>query len=73
VAKIVVREWFDAALDGVSPQQAIRMLTDVINRTKLEDRRWLRIESHRDDLGNPFEQNPTRTLRIVMDKPANTG
>ncbi len=35
------------------------MLTNVINRTKLEDRRWLRIESF--------------TLRIVLDNPTNTG
>jgi hypothetical protein len=73
MAKVVVREWFDASLNGVSPQQAIRMLTDVINRTPWGDRRYLRIESFNDDLGNPFEQNPTRTLRIVIDKLGNTG
>ncbi len=67
--KTVVREWLDASLDGTSPQQVIRMLTDVINRTKLDDRRWLRIEAYREDYGNPFEQNPDRCLRIVLDKP----
>jgi hypothetical protein len=71
--KTVIREWLDASLDGMSPQQAIRMFTDVVNRTKLDDRRYLRIEAYKEDFCNPFEQNPTRCLRIVLDKPKNNG
>ncbi len=54
----------------MSPQAAIRYFTDLVNRAKQEDKRWLRIEEYYEDYGNPFEQNPTRCLRLVIDKTA---
>lgn len=61
------------SLDGVSPQRAIRILADLVNRTPQADKRWLRIEAYDETYSNPFCQNPTRCLRIVLDKPEKLG
>jgi uncharacterized protein YoaH (UPF0181 family) len=65
MSKTIVKELM---FGGMSPQQAIRYLTDSINRVKEADRRFLKIETYYDDFGNPFEQNPSKELRLVIDK-----
>lgn len=56
-------------LNGLTPQEAIKHLTDVINRIPYPQKRFLIIEEYEDDYGNPFEQNPARLLRIVSVTP----
>lgn len=53
---------------GMSPQKAIRHLTDLISRTKQEDKRFLLIEEYNENYGNPFAE-PTKCLRLITRKP----
>lgn len=54
-------------LNGLSPQQAIRHLTDLVNRQKQEDKRWLKIEEYNETYGHPFSDG-TQCLRLIIDK-----
>lgn len=68
MSKIVIVDCFDSCLPGRSPQKVIKILTDIINRTPINDRRYLKIESYYETYGNPFEQNPDKKMRIVIEK-----
>ena len=57
----------DLYLDGLSPQKVIKVMNGIIGKTKLEDRRYLRIEEYDENFGNPFAE-PTRCLRVVLEK-----
>lgn len=61
--KRVVEELY---LNGSTPQQVIRRMTDIINRTKQLDKANLRIEEYMDYHDNPFEQNPDKCWRVVV-------
>ena len=63
--KIITELYFD----GKSPQKAIRYLTDLVNRQKEADKRFLVIEEYYENYSNPFEQNPTRCLKLVVRRP----
>jgi hypothetical protein len=65
MAKKVVTELY---LNGMTPQKAIRHLTDLINRTKQEEKRWLRIETYKETFSHPFRDG-VEALRLVIDKP----
>jgi hypothetical protein len=52
-------------LDGMTPQQAIRHLTDIINRSKEYEKRFLRIETYMENYGHPFREG-SRQYRIVV-------
>ena len=68
MAKKTVHNWLDSTLRDLSPQQAIGILNDIINSTPVADRQYLKIEQYADNHGNPFEQNPDRCLRVIIDK-----
>lgn len=53
-------------LNGMSPQKAIRHLTDIISRAKISEKRRLRIESYMEDYGHPFREG-TKEYRVVID------
>lgn len=52
-------------LNGCSPQKAIRMMNDIINRTPIDMRRYLVIEEYGEDYGHPFRE-PDKCLRVVL-------
>lgn len=59
----------DLQLGNLTPQQAIKHLTDIIGRQKQEDKRWLRIEEYEERYGHPFNDGD-RALRIINVKPS---
>ena len=55
-------------LSGLSPQQAIRKLQDMITHTPEPYKRWLRIEEYRETYDHPFSDGEIK-LRLVCYKP----
>lgn len=64
--KIVETLYFD----GLSPQKAIKYLTNLVNRQKQEDKRFLKIESYNETYGHPFSDG-TQMYRLIIDKGEN--
>lgn len=65
----MVKQVRNLDLNGMTPQRVIRLMNDIIGRAKLDEKRFLRIEEYRDNLGNPFEPNPDKYLRVVIIDP----
>lgn len=57
----------DLYLNGLSPQQAIRKLQDMINHTPEPYKRWLRIEEYIERYDHPFSDGD-KALRLVCYK-----
>lgn len=56
-------------LNGLSPQQAIRKLQDMITHTPEPYKAYLRIEEYHEGYGNPFNDfNADKSLRLVCYK-----
>lgn len=56
-------------LNGMTPQQVIKVMNDVIGRAKGADKRHLVIEEYEETYGDPFCQHPDKALRVVVRKP----
>lgn len=52
-------------LNGCSPQKVIKMMTDIINRTPIDKRRYLVVEEYEEDYGHPFRE-PDTQLRVIL-------
>jgi len=55
-------------LDGLSPQQAIKSLQNMITHTPEPYKRFLRIEEYRERLGDPYSDGE-KELRLVCYAP----
>lgn len=53
-------------LNGKTPQKVIKMMQDIINRTKGIDKERLLIEEYEETYNDPFCQSPDKLLRVVV-------
>lgn len=64
----VVREIGECDISGLTPQQVIRKMNDVIGRAKQNEKDKIRIIAYYETYGNQFNQNPDKCLKFVVVK-----